>query len=132
MTVSCPSSKRTRYGGCPPSPRTSMITPCRSVDPTVLPCTTMRSPWAASMAITSQPPDYDSGQHGNRASWQDSDMPLNLLLIADTHVPKRARSLPAQVWHAVDEADVVFHAGDWVEAPLLDEFEHRSRRLLGV
>ena len=59
-------------------------------------------------------------------------MPLNLLLIADTHVPKRARSLPAQVWHAVDQADVVFHAGDWIEAALLDEFEHRSRRLLGV
>ncbi|HKU01303.1 MAG TPA: metallophosphoesterase [Arthrobacter sp.] len=59
-------------------------------------------------------------------------MPLNLVLIADTHVPKRARSLPAQVWHAVEQADVVFHAGDWVEAAVLDEFEHRSRRLLGV
>lgn len=59
-------------------------------------------------------------------------MPLNLVLIADTHVPKRARSLPPQVWHAVERADVVFHAGDWVEAELLDEFERRSRRLLGV
>ncbi|MDQ0664127.1 putative phosphoesterase [Arthrobacter ulcerisalmonis] len=59
-------------------------------------------------------------------------MPLNLVLVADTHVPKRARSLPAQVWRAVDDADVVFHAGDWVEAGLLDEFERRSKRLLGV
>lgn len=59
-------------------------------------------------------------------------MPLNLVLIADTHVPKRARSLPEQVWQAVEEADVVFHAGDWVEAALLDGFERRSKRLLGV
>ncbi|NUT72782.1 metallophosphoesterase [Pseudarthrobacter sp. C4D7] len=57
---------------------------------------------------------------------------MNLLLVADTHVPKRARSLPRQVWDAVDRADVVFHAGDWVEAELLDEFERRSRRLVGV
>ncbi|RKO24201.1 metallophosphoesterase [Pseudarthrobacter phenanthrenivorans] len=59
-------------------------------------------------------------------------MPLNLVLVADTHVPKRARSLPAQVWAAVESADVVFHAGDWVAASVLDEFEHRSRALVGV
>jgi putative phosphoesterase len=59
-------------------------------------------------------------------------MPLNLLLVADTHVPKRARALPAQVWAAVGNADVVFHAGDWVSAELLDQFEQRSRRLIGV
>ena len=59
-------------------------------------------------------------------------MPLKLLLIADTHVPKRARELPAQVWDAVDNADVVFHAGDWVAASLLDQLELRSRLLVGV
>jgi putative phosphoesterase len=59
-------------------------------------------------------------------------MPLNILLIADTHVPKRARELPAQVWSAVERADVVFHAGDWVDAALLDEFEQRARQLVGV
>lgn len=59
-------------------------------------------------------------------------MPLNLILLADTHIPKRARDLPEQVWSAVENADAVFHAGDWVEAALLDEFERRSNRLLGV
>jgi putative phosphoesterase len=53
-----------------------------------------------------------------------------LMLIADTHVPKRARELPAQVWEAVDAADVVVHAGDWVDVALLDELEARSRRLV--
>ncbi len=56
--------------------------------------------------------------------------PLRLLLLADTHVPKRARDLPAQVWQAVDDADVVVHAGDWVDVPLLDALEARAARLL--
>lgn len=55
---------------------------------------------------------------------------MRLLLIADTHVPKRARDLPAAVWAAVDTADVVIHAGDWVSPDLLDQLEARSRRLL--
>ena len=55
---------------------------------------------------------------------------MRLLLIADTHVPKRARDLPPQVWDAVDAADVVIHAGDWVEPGLLDALEARSRRLV--
>ena len=55
-----------------------------------------------------------------------------LLLIADTHVPKRARGLPRQVWEAVEASDVVIHAGDWVDVALLDELEVRANRLVGV
>jgi len=57
---------------------------------------------------------------------------LRLLLIADTHLPKRAKDLPAQVWEAVETADVVIHAGDWVVPALLDELEQRARRVVGV
>jgi len=57
---------------------------------------------------------------------------VRLLLLADTHLPKRARALPAQVWEEVDAADVVVHAGDWVDVATLDELEARSRRLVGV
>jgi uncharacterized protein len=53
-----------------------------------------------------------------------------LLLLADTHLPKRAKDLPAQVWAEVDAADVVVHAGDWVDVPLLDRLEARSKRLV--
>jgi uncharacterized protein len=55
-----------------------------------------------------------------------------ILLIADTHVPKRARELPGEVWAAVEDADVVVHAGDWVDVALLDAMERRSARLVGV
>jgi uncharacterized protein len=57
---------------------------------------------------------------------------MRLLLISDTHVPVRAPTLPAQVWEEVDRADVVVHAGDWVDVRLLDELQERAQRLLGV
>jgi uncharacterized protein len=57
---------------------------------------------------------------------------MRLLLISDTHVPKRARDLPAPVWAAVDEADVVVHAGDWVDVPMLDALQARAARLIAV
>jgi uncharacterized protein len=55
-----------------------------------------------------------------------------LVIMSDTHLPKRAKDLPAPLWMMVDEADVVVHAGDWVEADLLDQLEARSRRLVAV
>jgi putative phosphoesterase len=55
-----------------------------------------------------------------------------VLLLADTHVPRRARDLPEPVWEEVGAADVVVHAGDWVEPGLLDLLEQRARRLIGV
>jgi len=55
---------------------------------------------------------------------------VRLLLISDTHIPRRARDLPAPVWDQVERADVVIHAGDWVDVALLDELERRSARLL--
>ena len=55
---------------------------------------------------------------------------MRLLLLADTHVPRRARDLPPQVWSEVDRADVVVHAGDWVDVALLDALESRAERLI--
>lgn len=57
---------------------------------------------------------------------------MNVLIVADTHVPTRARDLPEQVWHEVERADVVVHAGDWVEVGLLDRMQQRAARLIGV
>ena len=57
---------------------------------------------------------------------------MRLLVMADTHVPKRAKDLPGALWEEVDRADAVIHAGDWVDVPLLDDLERRSARLVGV
>lgn len=52
--------------------------------------------------------------------------------MSDTHLPKRAKALPPPLLDALAEADVVVHAGDWVDTATLDLLERRSRRLIGV
>ncbi|MDQ1077196.1 MULTISPECIES: metallophosphoesterase family protein [Microbacterium] len=47
-------------------------------------------------------------------------MATRLLLVADTHVPKRARSIPDAVRRAASEVDLIVHAGDWVTEAVLD------------
>lgn len=50
--------------------------------------------------------------------------------MSDTHVPTRARDLPDRLWAEVDAADVVFHAGDWMDLALFERLEERSARLV--
>ncbi len=57
---------------------------------------------------------------------------MRVVLTADTHVPKRARDLPTSLWRAIEDADLVVHAGDWVDVALLDGFEARAARVVGV
>ncbi|WP_328979691.1 metallophosphoesterase [Streptomyces canus] len=57
---------------------------------------------------------------------------MRLLLMSDTHLPKRARQLPAPLLAELPHADVVLHAGDWVDTATLDLLESRSARLVGV
>ncbi|HEY4558696.1 MAG TPA: metallophosphoesterase family protein, partial [Enteractinococcus sp.] len=59
-------------------------------------------------------------------------MATNLLLLADTHIPKRAKRLPAAVLEAIDAADIVVHAGDWVDLDTYELLEHRARVMHGV
>lgn len=55
---------------------------------------------------------------------------MRLVLTTDTHLPRRARDLPAPLWAAIDDADAVLHAGDWVDEATLDAIEARTPRLV--
>ncbi|QYX75513.1 metallophosphoesterase family protein [Streptomyces akebiae] len=57
---------------------------------------------------------------------------MRLLLLSDTHLPKRAKALPAPLLAELPHADVVVHAGDWVDEATLDLLQARSRRLIAV
>lgn len=59
-------------------------------------------------------------------------MTTSFVLLSDTHLPKRAKDLPRALWADVDAADLVVHAGDWVDLATLDAVESRSRRFVGV
>lgn len=52
--------------------------------------------------------------------------------MSDTHLPRRAKALPEELLARLPHADVVIHAGDWVDTATLDLLEARSRRLIGV
>ncbi|MFD5592670.1 metallophosphoesterase family protein [Streptomyces griseorubiginosus] len=57
---------------------------------------------------------------------------MRLLLMSDTHLPKLAKQLPDRLLDELPRADVVFHAGDWVDTATLDLLESRSARLVAV
>ncbi|PRH79481.1 YfcE family phosphodiesterase [Streptomyces solincola] len=57
---------------------------------------------------------------------------MRLLLTSDTHLPRRARELPAPLLAAVDEADAVVHAGDWTDLATLELLAGRARELIAV
>ncbi|QBI54992.1 metallophosphoesterase family protein [Streptomonospora litoralis] len=57
---------------------------------------------------------------------------MRLLIISDTHIPRRARELPAEVCDQAAQADVVIHAGDWVDLASLEDLQARARRVVGV
>ena len=44
-------------------------------------------------------------------------------LIADTHIPSRANSIPQGVFKAFEKVDFIIHAGDLVELKVIDELE---------
>lgn len=55
-----------------------------------------------------------------------------LVVLADTHIPRRAKRLPGGlVWH-LEEADFVIHAGDLMDASLIDELEEYGGMVLAV
>jgi putative phosphoesterase len=72
------------------------------------------------------------GQEKKVTACDDAVVPVSVVFISDSHVPKRARDLPDSLWNRIETCDVVVHAGDWVDEALLDEIERRARRLVGV
>lgn len=55
-----------------------------------------------------------------------------IAVIADTHIPRRARDLPASAWRELERAALVIHAGDLTAPDFLERLRGRSRRLIAV
>ena len=43
------------------------------------------------------------------------------VVVADTHIPRRAKALPASLIPYLKRADLILHAGDLMDPALLDE-----------
>ncbi len=48
-------------------------------------------------------------------------MSLLAVVLADTHISRRARALPEELVPYLERADLILHAGDLIEASVLDE-----------
>jgi len=59
-------------------------------------------------------------------------VPTRFLVLADTHLPKRAKRLPDAVLAALEQVDGVVHAGDWVDEATLDLLLATGRDVIGV
>ncbi len=46
-------------------------------------------------------------------------------VISDTHVPNRAKDLPAKAYEVIDGSDLLIHAGDMLSKEFLDRLEKR-------
>jgi len=56
--------------------------------------------------------------------FRESGLMKTVGLIADTHVPVRAREIPRMVFEVFEKVDFIVHAGDLVGMSVIDELEH--------
>ncbi|MBI4335991.1 MAG: metallophosphoesterase [Candidatus Omnitrophica bacterium] len=48
---------------------------------------------------------------------------MKVVVLSDTHIPYAAEDLPKPVYHELESADVILHAGDFVEEAVLDKLK---------
>jgi uncharacterized protein len=46
---------------------------------------------------------------------------LKIAVIADTHMPKRAKKLPQSLVNGIHDTDIIIHAGDWTTMEVYQE-----------
>jgi putative phosphoesterase len=52
---------------------------------------------------------------------------LKIIVLSDTHMPKRARNLPHQLINELKSADLAIHAGDWSSIEVFKEISRYVR-----
>ena len=48
---------------------------------------------------------------------------MRVVIVSDTHIPKRAKRLPSELIRGLERADAILHAGDWVDEAVIEELE---------
>jgi putative phosphoesterase len=51
---------------------------------------------------------------------------IRIAVLADTHIPRRAKALPEAAWEVVRSADVIVHAGDVLTEKFLGELRKEA------
>lgn len=56
---------------------------------------------------------------------------MKIVVISDTHLPKRKKGLPARLIEELQEADMIIHAGDWQTIDVYKELQ-KYAKVVGV
>ena len=46
---------------------------------------------------------------------------MKILVLSDTHIPVAAHDIPEEVYQAIEGVDMIFHAGDLIDASVLEK-----------
>lgn len=55
-------------------------------------------------------------------------MTMKVIVVSDTHMPKRAKKLPKRLIEDLGEADLIIHAGDWQTIEVYEELSKCSKK----
>jgi uncharacterized protein len=56
---------------------------------------------------------------------------MKIMVLSDTHIPKKAKGFPTKLVSDLQEADLIIHAGDWQTIEVYHEL-HQYGQLVGV
>lgn len=56
---------------------------------------------------------------------------MKIVVVSDTHMPKRAKSLPARLLEEITDTDLIIHAGDWQTINVYEELRSYAK-IVGV
>ncbi|MFA5145832.1 MAG: metallophosphoesterase family protein [Candidatus Omnitrophota bacterium] len=62
--------------------------------------------------------DNASGAGGTKRNGKGM---TRILVLADTHIPRSAHDLPHEIYDVLDDIDMIFHAGDFVEKEIYEK-----------
>ncbi|MDP3730411.1 MAG: metallophosphoesterase family protein [Candidatus Omnitrophota bacterium] len=48
---------------------------------------------------------------------------MKILVLSDTHIPVAAQDLPEEIYKAIEGVDMIFHAGDLIDAGVLERLK---------
>lgn len=48
---------------------------------------------------------------------------MKILVLSDTHIPVAAQDLPEEIYKATEDVDMIFHAGDLIDAGVLEKLK---------
>lgn len=52
---------------------------------------------------------------------------MKIIVVSDTHMPKKAKKLPKKLIEALEYADLIIHAGDWQTIEVYEELSNYAR-----